>query len=317
MLVKEYQESRMSMNKSRVSEQADLVIRPLAILHVPNGSDLEAVIDQWLHAIATDSQFYCNPKVIKPKILKRNVIKLLRDEGLFTTRETFFNDVFGSLSLKPDLNSKFRFIDMFAGIGGVRLGFQQNGGACVFSSEFDKHAQMTYKHNHGELPFGDITKIPVNEIPDHDILLAGFPCQAFSVAGHRQGFDDEKGRGNLFFNIYKILKVKTPKVFLLENVKNLQNHDNGNTYKTIVKYLNDLGYSVTSKVLNSMDYGNVPQTRERVYIIGFKDESDWIVGDGSLTDSFKWPNKIDRTVSIVDILNKKVDEVFYYERFAC
>jgi len=194
-----------------------------------------------------------------------------------------------------------------------------NWGSPYRFSEFDKHAQDTYFLNHGEYPFGDITQISPEVIPDHDVLLAGFPCQAFSVAGHRQGFDDEKGRGNLFFNIYDVLKEKKPKAFLLENVKNLKGHDKGNTYQTIKKYLNDLGYSVMSNVLNSMDYGNVPQNRERIYIVGFKGEQGWKNQEiGSTASSrFSWPEPLELTVSIRDILDENVGEEFYYEKFKC
>nr|PMK37668.1 DNA (cytosine-5-)-methyltransferase [Vibrio breoganii] len=217
--------------------------------------------------------------------------------------------------MKEDFN--FRFIDLFAGIGGVRLGFQNAGGACVFSSEFDKNAQKTYALNHGDFPFGDITQIDPEMIPDHDVLLGGFPCQAFSVAGYRQGFDDEKGRGNLFFYIYEILKAKKPKAFLLENVKNLQGHDKGKTFGIIKDSLKDLGYSVRFKVMNSMEYGNVPQTRERIYIVGFRDESEWESMSGCLTEQFNWPEKTPLNISIRDILEKDVGEVFYYEKYAC
>ena len=191
------------INKTNVLLQAEEIIKPLALEYVPQDSDVEAVIDQWLHAIATDSQFYCNPKKSGAKKLKKTVISLLKEQGLFDTRRKFYNKVFGEMKLKPVLNPKFRFIDLFAGIGGVRLGFQQNGGACVFSSEFDKHAQQTYKNNHGEVPFGDITKIPANKIPDHDVLLAGFPCQPFSHAGLKLGIEDT--RGTLFHDIAHIL----------------------------------------------------------------------------------------------------------------
>lgn len=140
-------------NKINVLQQAQVLIKPLALEHVPEGSDVQAVIDQWLHAVATDSSFYCNPSRIGPDKLKEKVIKLLKENNLYTTRNAFFEKVFGDLKLKPDFDTKFRFIDLFAGIGGLRLGFQQNSGACVFSSEFDKHAQQTYKNNHGELDF--------------------------------------------------------------------------------------------------------------------------------------------------------------------
>ncbi|MDJ0724351.1 MAG: DNA cytosine methyltransferase [Prochloraceae cyanobacterium] len=162
----------------------------------------------------------------------------------------------------------FRFIDLFAGIGGMRLAFENVGGKCVFSSEWDIYAQNTYEANFGERPQGDITKIKPETIPEHDILLAGFPCQAFSICGDRKGFLDT--RGTLFFNIEEILKIKQPYAFLLENVKNLKSHDRQRTFKTIIKHLENLGYSVHHTVLNSLDFG-IPQKRERTIIVGFKD----------------------------------------------
>lgn len=162
----------------------------------------------------------------------------------------------------------FRFIDLFAGIGGIRLGFESVGGECVFSSEWDKYAQHTYKANFGERPEGDITKIDPMSIPNHDILLGGFPCQAFSICGDRKGFSDT--RGTLFFNIEEILKTKKPYAFMLENVKNLKSHDGGRTFKTIVSRLEEIGYFVHHTVLNSLDFG-VPQKRERTIIVGFRE----------------------------------------------
>ncbi len=161
-----------------------------------------------------------------------------------------------------------KFIDLFAGIGGIRLGFESIGGECVFSSEWDEQAQKTYEANFGEKPYGDITKIKPSSLPDHDILLAGFPCQAFSICGERKGFEDT--RGTLFFNIEEILKIKRPYAFMLENVKNLQSHDKGRTFQIILKHLNDLGYWVHFTVLNSLDFG-VPQKRERTIIVGFQE----------------------------------------------
>jgi DNA (cytosine-5)-methyltransferase 1 len=163
---------------------------------------------------------------------------------------------------------KFRFIDLFAGIGGIRLGFESVGGECVFSSEWDKYAQDTYEANFGERPEGDITLIKPETIPEHDILLAGFPCQAFSICGDQQGFLDT--RGTLFFNIEEILKIKKPYAFLLENVKNLKSHDQGQTFQTIISHLENLGYFVHYTILNSLDFG-IPQKRERTIIVGFKD----------------------------------------------
>lgn len=301
-------------NKSNVLKQAEVLLKPLALAHIPQESDVEAVIDQWLHAIATDSQFYCNSDLVEPDRLKENVIDLLKDNCLFKTREAFFNDVFGALKLKPDFDGKFRFIDLFAGIGGVRLGFQQNGGVCVFSSEFDKHAQETYKNNHGEVPFGDITKIPVNEIPDHDILLAGFPCQPFSHAGLKLGIEDT--RGTLFHDIANILETKKPKFALLENVKGLISHDQGYTLKVILKTLTKIGYSCNipksiiehgstkdiqtlakEMVLKSVDFG-IPQNRQRIYIVLWR--------DGEI-DTFEYPKPIAVEVKVGDILEKNPD----------
>ncbi len=163
---------------------------------------------------------------------------------------------------------KLKIIDLFAGIGGIRLGFEKIGVECVFSSEWDKHAQDMYEENYGERPFGDINDIDPKEIPDHDFLLAGFPCQPFSIAGKQLGFADT--RGTLFFNIEKILEEKSPYGFLLENVSRLVTHDKGRTFKVIIDKLENLGYTVYYKVLNTIDYG-LPQLRKRIYIVGFKD----------------------------------------------
>ncbi|MCK5718701.1 MAG: DNA cytosine methyltransferase [Thiomargarita sp.] len=162
----------------------------------------------------------------------------------------------------------FKFIDLFAGIGGIRLGFEEIGGECVFSSEWDKYAQNMYEANFGERPKGDITKINPKTIPNHDILLGGFPCQAFSICGNQKGFSDT--RGTLFFNIEEILRIKKPYAFMLENVKNLKSHDKGKTLKTILKHLENLGYSVHHAILNSLNFG-VPQKRERTIIVGFQE----------------------------------------------
>jgi len=165
------------------------------------------------------------------------------------------------------MNKKFTFIDLFAGIGGIRIPFDELGGECVFSSEFDKFAQQTYMANFGEIPFGDITEINEGDIPKHDLLLAGFPCQAFSNAGLKKGFNDT--RGTLFFDIARILEHHKPKAFLLENVKGLKSHENGNTFETIVKVLCQIGYqTLETRVLNAKDFG-LPQNRERIFIVGF------------------------------------------------
>ncbi|MGB2809159.1 MAG: DNA (cytosine-5-)-methyltransferase, partial [Sedimentisphaerales bacterium] len=167
---------------------------------------------------------------------------------------------------------QFKFIDLFAGIGGMRLAFEAVGGKCVFSSEIDSLAQDTYEANFGDRPAGDITKIPPDSVPNHDILIAGFPCQAFSIIGNRKGFSDI--RGTLFFNIEEILKAKRPSALLLENVKQFLTHDNGRTYQTVIHCLHELGYHTHTKVLNALNYG-VPQKRERTFIVGFQKNFDF------------------------------------------
>ena len=197
----------------------------------------------------------------------------------------------------------FRFIDLFAGIGGIRLGFEEAGGHCVFSSEFDEDACKTYEANFGEHPAGDITKIDAKDIPDFDILLAGFPCQAFSIMGKKEGFQNE-AYGTLFFEIERILKEKRPGAFMLENVRNLVSHDSGRTFATMKSHLQALGYHVYAKVLNALDYG-VPQKRERIIIVGFLDDIE-----------FEFPKPIpeaERT-RLTDILEKEVDIKYYVRK---
>lgn len=179
-----------------------------------------------------------------------------------------FQDLF-DVPFPAPKNPKFTFIDLFAGIGGIRIPFGELNGKCVFSSEWDKAAQTTYTSNFGEIPFGDITKIKADFIPHHDILLAGFPCQAFSIMGKMKGFDDT--RGTMFFEVARILDYHHPKAILLENVKQLVSHDGGKTFKVILKTLEKLGYHVKWKVLNALDFG-LPQKRERVIIVGFLDK---------------------------------------------
>lgn len=194
--------------------------------------------------------------------------------------------------------NKFTFIDLFAGIGGIRLPYDTLGGKCVFSSEIDKWAIETYKANFNETPSGDITKIEANEIPKFDILLGGFPCQAFSVAGKKLGFED--ARGTMFFEIARILKEHMPLAFHLENVKGLLSHDKGNTFKIMLNILeNDLGYKVFYKVLNAKDFG-MPQHRNRIMIVGFKNHYA----------DFKFPDSFGRPTCVGDILEKNVPEKY-------
>jgi len=204
---------------------------------------------------------------------------------------------------------EIKFIDLFAGIGGLRIGFEKIGGKCIFSSEIDKFACDTYEKNFGERPAGDITKISAENIPNHEILVAGFPCQPFSIAGvskknslgRETGFND-KSQGTLFFEIVRILKAKRPKAFLLENVKNLKSHDGGKTFKIILNSLHELDYEIFSEVLDGKFF--VPQHRERTFIVGFNKK---IYKNISFDFDFEIPEKLP---ALKDILEKNVDEKY-------
>lgn len=200
----------------------------------------------------------------------------------------------------------FRTIDLFAGVGGIRLGFEKAGFKTVFANDFEPHCKTTYDINFkdSKLVVEDIRKIGIADLPEFDFLLAGFPCQPFSIAGYMQGFKDEKNRGNLFFDIVRILEARKPEGFLLENVKNLMSHDNGNTFKVIENTLKKLNYHLNVRVLNSMEYGDVPQNRERIYIVGFKNKK--------YSDKFSFPEKINLKTKITDLLEKSVAEKYYY-----
>jgi len=192
-----------------------------------------------------------------------------------------------------------KFIDLFAGIGGMRIPFENLGGECVFTSEIDKFARETYQANFKGEVAGDITKIKAEEIPGHDLLLAGFPCQSFSQAGLKHGFADTT-RGTMFFEIARILKHHKPKAFLLENVKGLRNHNKGRTLKTMLNVLSNIGYETHYKVLNARDFGQ-PQNRERVFLVGFRKEDE-------VAYSFPVPPKI--PVRLGDILEQQVLDEF-------
>ena len=204
---------------------------------------------------------------------------------------------------KNKSKQKFKFIDLFAGIGGIRIPFQELGGECVFTSEWDKFAQKTYRLNFGEEPKGDITQIDASAIPNFDILLAGFPCQPFSQAGLRKGFADT--RGTLFFEIERIISEKRPKAFLLENVKQLRGHDKGRTLQVIVQHLHDLDYFVDYEVLKAADYG-VHQNRERIYIVGF-DKKQINIDENY---KFPYPKPTYQPTRLGDILETDVDEKY-------
>ena len=202
------------------------------------------------------------------------------------------------------------FIDLFAGIGGIRIAFERAGGKCVFSSEWDPPCQAMYEANFGEKPFGDITKINPEFIPNHDVLCAGFPCQTFSIIGTNKGFNDT--RGTLFFDIERILKVKQPQAFLLENVRQLTTHDKGRTFKVILNRLKDIGYFIHYKVLNGLDFG-VPQKRERIILVGFKEPYLFEfptngTKEKSLSDILEPKNQVDKKYFLSKYFQKKIKE---------
>lgn len=285
---------------------------PFAQKVTPEGSDPRAVVHQWLHAINTDSELFGDGTITTLQL--KEVAKAAGVDCDSKGFKAYYKKLYPLIKLEK---GEFKFIDLFAGIGGMRLGFQSAGGTCVFSSEFEKNAQSTYLKNHGDLPFGDITKIPAKFIPDHDVLVAGFPCQPFSHAGLKLGIEDT--RGTLFYDIANILTVKRPKVALLENVKGLISNDKGNTISTILKALVSIGYQCSipteliekgtvkeiqaeakKMVLRSCDFG-VPQNRQRIYIVLWRND---------LNADYTYPAPLKTKTKVGDILEKKVLEKY-------
>lgn len=253
------------------------------------------------------SQFYKKEatihikKALEKKYPETNISTKVAEDALQYVLFDFSKEVPFLAPEKP----KFKFIDLFAGIGGFRLALQNLGGKCVYTSEWDDKAKITYEANFGEVPFGDITKEETKKfVPDDfDILCAGFPCQPFSIAGKRGGFEDT--RGTLFFDVAEIIRRKQPKAIFLENVKGLRSHDKGQTLKTILNVLrNDLGYFVPEpQVLNAKNYG-VPQNRERLFIVGFRKDLE--------INEFEYPKPINRNTAFSDIKEEEVVSVKYY-----
>ena len=209
-------------------------------------------------------------------------------------------------------NNENRCASFFAGVGGIDLGFERAGFKTVYANEFDKFPVETFEANFNlKVDDRDIRTVEASEIPDFDILLAGFPCQAFSVAGFRQGFDDKKGRGNLFFELVRIMKEKEPRVAFFENVKNLVGHDGGRTFRVICGELERLGYHTVFQVMNACEFGDVPQNRERIYIVAFKKPEDYL--------RFKMPLPIELKRTIRDVIdfNGAVPEKYYYSTEKC
>lgn len=208
---------------------------------------------------------------------------------------------------------KLTVASFFAGVGGIDLGFEQSKGfKTIYANEFDDYAAQTYESNFKvKVDRRDINIIKPNEIPNCEVVIGGFPCQAFSIAGYRQGFDDEKGRGNLFFEMCRFIKEKQPRIVFLENVKNLVGHDDGNTFRVILEKLESMGYYVKYQVLNAKDYGNVPHGRERIYIVGFKNKNEY------RNFEFPKPVKLKAKLSEVIDFDKEVENNFYYTAEKC
>lgn len=274
--------------------QLAIVTHALMLRNSPHGSiyqsKAEQLIDAWNNS---------------PLPSKLKLDSTIASEPCSALQYSLFNDL-SSVPFPGPENPKFTFIDLFAGIGGFRMALQNLGGQCVFSSEWDQQAQKTYFANYGEVPFGDITSEQTKSfIPDDfDILCAGFPCQAFSLAGKRLGF--EETRGTLFFDVAEILRRKQPKAFFLENVKGLAIHDKGKTLKTILNTLDEIGYTVVPpQIVNAMYFG-VPQHRERIYIVGFRKDL------GISASDFTYPEQKEVTTHFIDIREKDPVPSKYY-----
>jgi len=281
-------------------------------------TELDAVVSHWLQNPGSTEPFLtnsikneCNRFVNKfdEKQIENGLSNYVCDPH--EPYQLTLNFLFDDLPFPPPLVWNFTFIDLFAGIGGFRIAFQEAGGKCIFTSEWDKFAKQTYEANFGEYPYGDIRKINKSEIPDHDVLCAGFPCQPFSLAGvskknslgRKHGFEDET-QGTLFFEIKEILRIKRPKAFMLENVKNLVSHDKGKTFEVIRNALEDqLGYVVSWKIVDGSKW--VPQHRERIFIVGYDpkqisiDKQEIIIPEGP-DDSYAYPE-------LKSIIKKKIE----------
>lgn len=273
---------------------------------IESQDDSKAVLTHYLHNKENGAAKYFEKDA--KKYLKEYITYKNEEEGLKIVSDVALQQLLFEVNDVPFPTPKgytFKFIDLFAGIGGFRMALQNLGGKCVYTSEWDPQAQKTYRANYGEVPFGDITKESNKQyIPDgFDVLCAGFPCQAFSIAGKRGGFEDT--RGTLFFDVAEIIKRKKPKAIFLENVKGLRNHNGGKTLATILNVLrNDLGYFVPEpQVINAKDFG-VPQNRERIFIVGFRQ-------DLGITE-FNYPKSTGQEVSFAQIKEKNVVPTKFY-----
>ena len=262
-------------------------------------SELQKILDLSGIAIDSDDRSYITHYIQNDEQYKKKANKILNNHNIEIDLNNFTWDIPYPFVKSP----KFTFIDLFAGIGGFRIAFQNLKGKCVYSSEIDKYCKMTYETNFGETPFGDITQVSTENIPSHDVLLAGFPCQAFSIAGKKKGFKDT--RGTLFYEIARIIADKKPKAFFLENVKGLLNHDKGKTLEIILDVLRkDLNYYVPDpQIINSKNF-NVPQNRERIFIVGFRDDLN--------ISNFNYPDPKQTNVTLGSIKENKVVSSKYY-----
>lgn len=293
-------------------KSAELMTRKKAIKYSEIRERLNIQVDRYTdYQLASLTHYLHNQSNVSAECYLKGAIDYCRELNSAEDVDLFseYNPVIWDIPFPVPEKPLFKFIDLFAGIGGIRLAYQNLGGKSVFTSEIDNFAKKTYEANFGEVPFGDITKINEKLIPDHDILLAGFPCQPFSIAGVSKkaslglehGFKD-KTQGTLFFDIARILDAKKPKAFMLENVKNLVSHDKGNTFKIIAGTLKDLGYKIFYKVLDGKYY--VPQHRERIIIVGFSEE---IYGTEV---NFTFPSKSESIQAFMTILDPNPDEKY-------
>ena len=267
---------------------------------------IRSICHQWSVALANKAELFKKNEGAN----KDKVRRLLLSKGLYKDASTFKEKLRSSINIKPPRISEFTFIDLFCGVGGIRQGFESCGGTCIFSSEIDKNARNTYYKNYNELPFGDITSINPINIPSHDVLTAGFPCQPFSQAGKRMGLEDT--RGTLFYNIATIVKVKKPKVIFLENVKGLISQNGGKTLRIILELLEQIGYTSAYKsdsdkssfkkmLLSAKDFG-LPQNRNRIYIVLWRNDLR--------VKSFEYPTGSNHNCRLGDFLEKQVDPKF-------
>ena len=283
---------------SNTKTDIENILNHEAEVYTPPGTEIKSVIHQWIHAIYSGAKLFAGHRGVS----KKRILKILKENDFITPKGNLKKNVISSFHLKPASKVKFRFIDLFAGIGGMRQGFVSADGACVFSSEYEKNAQKTYEVNYGEMPFGDITNISEKDIPDHDVLLAGFPCQPFSHAGvsARNSVGKEHGfkcdsQGTLFFDVMRIVYEKKPKVLFLENVRNIERHDSGHTFTVIKDSIEDIGYDFKYAIVDSSSV--VPQRRVRCYMVCFRKD---------LKINFEFPSFDGSALPLKTILEKNV-----------